>query len=115
MFNNEKHLISEYIFEKLITEYNDYIDKGKKYGLEVENGIDISSKLLKQYLDQDTLIIIAGMHKNMFHAVLLYGYEKNNLYICDPISASKKKISYEELYSFMNTAIGKWLLIVYNN
>lgn len=46
------------------------------------------------------------MHKNMFHAVLLYGYEKNNLYICDPISASKKKISYEELYSFMNTAIG---------
>ena len=114
MFNNEKHLISEYIFEKLITEYNYYIDKGKKYGLEVETGIDISSKLLKQYLDQDTLIIIAGMHKNMFHAVLLYGYENNNFYICDPISASKKKISYEELYSFMNTAIGKLLLIVYN-
>lgn len=115
MFNNEKHVISEYIFDKLITEYNDYIDKAKKYGLEVENGIDISSKLLKQYLDKNSLIIIAGMYKSMFHAILLYGYEKNNFYICNPISASKKKVSYEELYNFMNTDIGKWLLIVYNN
>lgn len=66
IFHSEKELFknngnfSNEIFDNLISEYNSFLDYSKEKGTKVNNGIDINCDLLKQKIEEDNLIILAG-------------------------------------------------------
>lgn len=113
-FSNNERLIPEDSFNKALEEYKTYIKEAKEYGLEVYNGVDINTKLLKEKLDQDNLIILAGMCEDFLHAVLLCGYDEEGFYLYDPLYNEKKHRSYDLIEFYMTTDIGKWFLTVKN-
>ena len=51
----------------------------QKSGTTVINGIDINVNLLKEMLDEDNLIILAGELSGRYHAILLIGYDDKGL------------------------------------
>ena len=111
-FSNEKKLISEYIFNHALEEYQTYIDEAKKYGLKFHNGVDINNDFLKEKIDAGNLLIVAGVHENLLHALLVCGYDETGFYLYDPLHFEKLHRSYKTIKSFMNTGIGKWFLSV---
>lgn len=114
LFKDKRGVIDKNVFALAIVEYQDYLSLGQKRGVKVINGIDINISLLKQKLDDDNLIILAGEISGNYHAVLLTGYEKDNFKVCDPLYKVKQNKTIEELETFMDTSIGKWFIAVNN-
>ncbi len=114
MFNNDKYYISNYLFELAVNEYKEYVDKAKKKGAKVSNGVNINSQLLKEQLEEGKLLIVAGSLGYDLHAILICGYDENSFIICDPLSNTKQRKTYEEIEKFMDTLIGTWFLSINN-
>ena len=111
-FNNSSIYLDNSIFNCLMKEYITYTNAALKEGAEVIKGININSKLLKKYLNNDNLIILAGQVNNILHSVLLIGYENNKFIVCDPLFKEMQYRTSDEIDLFMNTPIGKWCIIV---
>lgn len=114
LFNNSAQMLSVEIFEKSMKEYIDFLECAKEKGTKVSNGIDITTKLIKRKLDEDKLVILAGMVNNLLHAILICGYDDSEFIVCDPLYKQKQRKSYDEINEFMNTPLGKWCLVVRN-
>lgn len=115
IFDNSKQLLSDYVFEKSLEEYKEYLRYAEENGAKVLNGLDINCEFLKQKLEEDKLIILAGKTNNYLHAILLCSYEDNQFIVCDPLYKDKQIKTSEEIEKFMNTEIGKWCVIVSRN
>ena len=112
IFTNKKHLLTKMEFEGAMDEYKSFLDRAEKLGVKTTNGININSLLLKQQLEKGNLVIIAGQHGIIFHAILLCGYEDDKFIVCDPLYKNKEKRTFEQIDSFMNTDIGKWFISI---
>lgn len=121
IFHSEKKLFknngnfSNEIFDNLIKEYKSFLDYSKEKGAKLNNGIDINCDILKEKLNENNLIILAGQIGEYLHAILLCGYDDNNFIVCDPMYKRKQVKSFKEVEEFMNTNIGKWFIAVKSN
>lgn len=113
LFTNDKKTLSDYVFEESLKEYINYLDLAKKRGATIKVGEKIDCDFLKEKLDEDNLIILAGEYENYLHAILLTGYnEDNNFIVCDPLYKEKQIRTSKEIEEFMDTPIGKWCIVV---
>lgn len=67
---------------------------------------------MKQILQDDNLIILAGEISGGYHAILLTGYDEDGFKVCDPLYKTKQNRAYDEIENFMNTSIGKWFISI---
>ncbi len=111
-FSNDKKALPDSIFNDSLKEYQDFLDLAHKNGAIVEDGKKIDAQLLKEELENNRLVILAGNHGNILHAILLSGYENDKFIICDPLCKEYRYLSHEKIESFMNTQIGKWYISV---
>ncbi len=114
LFKNENEYLPEKLFNLSMQEYQDYIDIALKNNATIETNKQINSHTIKQKLQDDDLIILAGQTGPFLHAILVTGYDKDEFIICDPQMKQKKKVSAQELEKFMDTPIGKWCVEVKN-
>ena len=57
-----------------------------------QKGININIDLLKQELQNNNLVILAGKISSGYHAILLTGYDQNSFKVCDPLYKTKQNI-----------------------
>lgn len=112
LFNNNKNIMDKNLFDLAMNEYKEYLTYAKKEGTRILNGIKIDVNILKEELKKGSLIILAGSIKNIYHAILLTGYDNENFNVCDPLYKTKQTRTYDEIEQFMNTDIGKWLIAI---
>ncbi|MBQ4634137.1 MAG: C39 family peptidase [Bacilli bacterium] len=114
LFHNKNNAFRNKEFEYLMAEYKEHLEHAIKSGTNVVNGIDIKAKLLKQKLEEGNIIILAGQIGEIYHAILLSGYEDDKFIVCDPLYRQKQIKTFAEIEQFMNTNIGKWFVTVNN-
>lgn len=114
LFENNSCLIDQDTFENALKEYKEYLKYAKNNGAKIINGIPINTKLLKQKLLEDNLIILAGQTTYTYHSILLTGYNNLEFIICDPLHKTKQSRSFDEIENFINTNIGKWFITINN-
>ena len=115
LFNNNYGVLDNYDFELAMNEYKENLNIAKKSGTTVINGIDININLLKEKLDEDNFIILAGDLSGRYHAILLIGYDDKGFIVCDPLYKDKQVRTFEEIEKYMVTSIGKWFISVNDN
>ena len=115
LFNNNKNIMDKNLFDLAMNEYKEYLTYAEKEGTRILNGIKIDVNILKEKLQEGNLIILAGSIKNIYHAILLTGYDNENFKVCDPLYKTKQTRTYNEIEQFINTDIGKWFIAVNNN
>ena len=115
LFNNNKNIMDKNLFDLAMNEYKEYLTYAKKEGTRILNGIKIDVNILKEELKKGSLIILAGSIKNIYHAILLTGYDNENFKVCDPLYKTKQIRTYNEIDKFMSTNIGKWFIAVNNS
>ena len=115
LFNNNKNVMDKNLFDLAMNEYKEYLTYAEKEGTRILNGIKIDVNILKEKLQEGNLIILAGSIKNIYHAILLTGYDNENFKVCDPLYKTKQTRTYNEIEQFINTDIGKWFIAVNNN
>ena len=115
LFNNNKNVMDKNLFDLAMNEYKEYLTYAEKEGTRILNGIKIDVNILKEKLQEGNLIILAGSIENIYHAILLTGYDNENFKVCDPLYKTKQTRTYNEIEQFINTDIGKWFIAVSNN
>lgn len=114
LFENNCNALSKNDFECALEEYKEFLNYAENNGTKILNGILISIDLLKEKLQEDNLVILAGEISGVYHAILLVGYDNNSFVVCDPMYKTKQIRTFEEIENFMNTSIGKWFIAVNN-
>lgn len=99
-------------FDLLLNEYNEFLDSAIKYGVKIYKGVNINIQLLKEKLNKNNLIILAGKVDNVYHSILLTECVDNGFIVHDPLDKDKKIMSYNEINNYINTNIGKWFIVV---
>jgi ABC-type bacteriocin/lantibiotic exporter with double-glycine peptidase domain len=118
MMDNRDGYFPEELFNELLAEYRTEIEKYSDR-VSIVSGAEISCDTLRQELDAGRLIILEtiipgdadGMHDHVLHWVVVYGYEDDLFYVCDPLS-SKIKLTADELEEYMDTPIGRICITV---
>lgn len=113
LFKNEKNYIPD-SFEQLLSEYKQYLRNIDKEKFDVECGVDINEETLKDALQNNNLVLLAGTQGEFLHSIVICGYENDKFIICDPQSNEKEKVANKEIKEFMDTPIGKWCIVVNN-
>lgn len=114
-FSNEQGYIDQSLFERLVEEYLAGIKTGEKKGLISEIGVNINSDLLKKYLDEGCLILLAVMHSNYLHSILLTGHDRNNFMVNNPLKREKTIVDEKTVEKVSKTPVGSWLMAIKNN
>lgn len=114
IFENNQGALSSKDFDFAMKEYKEYLTYAKNNGANILNGTPITVEILKQKLQNDNLVILAGEISGIYHAILLTGYDKNGFKVCDPLYKTKQSRTFEEIEQFMDTSIGKWFIAVNN-
>ena len=118
MMDNREGYFPAELFAELLAEYR--AETGKCADrIQLTAGAEITCDTLRQELDAGRQIILEtiipgdadGLHDHTLHWVVVYGYEGNLFYLCDPLSA-KIKLTEEELEGYMDTPIGRIYLAV---
>lgn len=112
LFENSNSAINNEDFEFAMKEYQEYLKLAKKHGAKITNGVLININVLKQNLHDGNLVILAGEICDVYHAILLTGYDENGFMVCDPLYKTKQIRTFEEIENFLNTNIGKWFIAV---
>lgn len=115
LFNNNHGVFDNYDFELAMNEYKENLNIAKNSGTTAINGIEINGNLLKEKLDEDNFIILAGELSGRYHAILLTGYDDKGFVVCDPLYKDKQVRTFVEIEKYMDTSIGKWFISVNNN
>lgn len=112
LFKNNQGIINELDFKLAMNEYKEYLKYAVDNGTKIINGININIDILKNKLQSNNLIILAGEILGTYHAILLTGYNKNGFELCDPLYKTKQNRTFKEIENFMNTSIGKWFITI---
>ena len=113
-FTNKNKVLPETNFELAMKEYIDYLDAAIRFGIEIKNGMNINTQLLKTEIQQGNLIILAGELTGVYHTILILEYDNNKFTVFDPLYKNKQERTDIELENFINTGIGKWFISVNN-
>ena len=113
IFDNSSNMLSDHLFNLSMDEYKKYLDAAQNKGAKIKNGCNIDTNMIRECLENDKIVIIAGQIGSIIlHAILVCGYDKNNFIVCDPLKKEKSVMTSEEIERFMNTALGKWCVAV---
>ena len=112
LFKNDKKVFEENVFNLVMDEYKEFLERARLKGTKVINGIDINANLLKQKVMDGNIVIVAIELQGRYHAIVISGYEDNYFIVCDPLYKNKQQRPVEELEKLMNTSIGKWFITV---
>lgn len=112
LFENNQGALSSIDFDFAMKEYKEYLTYAQNNGATILNGTPINVEILKQKLQNDNLVILAGEISGIYHAILITGYNKDGFKVCDPLYNTKQSRTFEEIEQFMNTSIGKWFIAV---
>lgn len=112
LFKNENDYLPQNLFEDLMDEYNNYVNAAMYKNVKLEKGAEITTKHIKENIQNGNLVILAGQSGQFLHAILVTGYNDDNFIVCDPQSKNKKTLSGEKITKFINTPIGKWCINV---
>lgn len=118
MMDNRDGYFSEQLHMALLAEYRAEVEKCVG-NIWLSTGVKITCDTLRQELDAGRQIILQtivpgdadGIHDHVLHWVVVYGYEDDMYYVCDPLS-SKIKLTTKELEGYMDTPIGKIYIAV---
>lgn len=118
LMENRSGYFTDELYTALLAEYRAEVAKceGK---IDISTGVGITCDTLRQELDAGRQIILEtiipgdadGIHDHVLHWVVVYGYEDDLFYVCDPLS-SKIKLTTKELEQYMDTPIGKIYIAV---
>lgn len=111
-FDNSNCTLPSEVFEEAMAEYKEFIKIAEEKGAKVTNGVNIDCNMLRKYIEEGKMIILAGQYGNVFHAILVFGYNEQGFLVCDPLYGKKQVKTIQEIASFMKTPIGKWCVIV---
>lgn len=111
MFSNETGFFQPELYEHLLSEYQQYLRSAKKK-ITVRNGVPIEMAVIRQLLEQDYLVVIAGRLGTALHAVLAVGFNEHGLVIIDPLKGKKEVLRPGWFKTFTDTGIGRWILAV---
>lgn len=114
LFKNDQGTIDKIDFKLAMDEYKEYLKYAKNNDTKIINGININIDLLKQELQNNNLVILAGEISGGYHAILLTGYDQNSFKVCDPLYKTKQNKIFKEIDKFMDTSIGKWFISINN-
>ena len=78
-FTNQTHFLPASVFQNTMKEYQSYFDGIIEKNGKVLTGIDMTISFLKEQLQNGYLIISAGMVGKVLHAILICGYDFDNL------------------------------------
>lgn len=111
MFMNNG-IMPDSLFQSLMTEYNDYLRVAVASGTKVKNGQEVSMRSIRELMEQDYLVIIAGQKRQYLHALLGVGYNQDGIIVRDPLDGRTYVKNKTELEKFMNSLIGNWVLAI---
>lgn len=114
-FSNKQGYIDQHLFKKLVEEYLVGINVGIKEGLTSETGINIDSELLEKYLNDGYLVILAVMHGNYLHSILLTGHDSENFMVNNPLKKEKTVVNKKIIEEISKTPVGSWLIAIKNS
>ena len=109
--DNKNGYYSEELYQKFLAQHKKYIAKG---GFVSETGAEINVETIKNELNEEKIVILQtfiegnadGIHDKVMHWILVYDFEDNEFFVCDP-GFGKTKLSEKELSGFMETPFGK--------
>ena len=112
MDNRDEYFQKE-LFTKLLAEYQSEAEKCSQ-DITITTGTGITCEVLRQELDAGRQIILEtlipgdadGIHDQVLHWIIVYGYKGELFQVCDPLS-SKLELTAGELETYMDTPIGK--------
>ena len=87
-FKNENNFIPD-SYNELLDEYKQYLRNVNGEKLDVKCGVNINEKLLKEALQNNNLILLAGTQGEFLHSIVICGYENNRFIICNPQSKER--------------------------
>ena len=110
-FDNKDGYYSEEMFKDFLNQHKKHIEAGK---FEVQKGTVITTETLEKELSEGNLVVLQcfidgnadGIHDKVMHWILVYNFDGEKFYICDPLSG-KNKIKKEDLEEYMKTPFGK--------
>lgn len=105
-------LFTKEMFNNLVNEYREYLDIAKQAGVLVEKGRDFTARDIKEWICQNKLVVLAGQLGQPLHSVLVTGYNSEGFIIHDPLRTKASTLSYRYANYFIDTQIGKWVLIL---
>lgn len=118
MLENRNGYFEPDLYQSLRDEYSAMLDSCAHL-IDVRNGADITCESLIRELDEGRQLILEcvvpgnadGVHTEVLHWILVYGYEDGEFLACDPL-CSKIRLTEEEIAHDMDTPIGKILISV---
>ena len=116
--DNHGGYFTEELYGALLAEYREEVEKCAG-NVSVTTGGEITCDTLRQELAAGRQIILEtvipgdadGIHDRVLHWVVVYGWEGDLFYVCDPLS-SKIKLTTEEVEHYMDTPIGRIYIAV---
>lgn len=111
LFDNKDGYYSEEMFDDFLNQHKKHIEAGK---FEVQKGAEITTETIKEELLEGNLVVLQcfidgnadGIHDKVMHWILVYDFNEENFYVCDPLSG-KDKIIKEDMEEYMKTPFGK--------
>lgn len=113
LIENKNHYFSPGLYNAILKNHLSYIERSDRV-FEVKCGTTITCDDLRRELSQGWLVIVQcivdgnadGIHQRVLHGILVYGFEGDTFYICDP-SYRKATLTAEELTAYMDTPAGQ--------
>lgn len=110
--DNRDSYYPEPLYQAILDEYVQTI-KSMGNRVRVLSGQAITPDWYRSQLDQGKLLIVQcivpgnadGIHDETLHWILLYGYEQDSFFACDPLSC-KIRLSEQELKQYSQTPVG---------
>ena len=112
IFTNRNNTFNYKLYRLLLDEYKYYLTISEKKGLVIKNGEDIDSNYIKEIIDKDKFVILAGQVNDILHAILICDYHEDEFLVCDPLYKKKKNYTMKYIDDYMETPIGKWCVTV---
>lgn len=118
LLDNRDGYFQAELYGALLAEYRERME-GCRDRVSVVTGVDFQCDDLKRELDAGKQIMLEciipgnadGLHDEVLHWILIYGYEGEVFLACDPLSA-KIRLKSEKLENYMDTSIGKICIVV---
>ena len=113
LMDNRDGYFSEELYDALVEEFRSEKEKCEEK-IQLTAGTEITCADLRRELDSGRQIILQcivpgnadGMHDHVLHWIVVYGYEEDEFWVCDPLS-SKIRIREDALENYMDTPIGR--------
>lgn len=113
LIDNSDGYFAPQLYETILQNHLSYIERSDRV-FEVKRGTPITCDDLRRELSQGWLVIVQcmldgnadGIHQHVLHGVLVYGFEGDTFFVCDP-AYKKTTLTAEELTAYMDTPTGQ--------